>query len=101
MIATYQLVIATAGVIISLSIFLWWMYRASKNDMDKRLELKADKELMEEKLRLANQRTVALEIRLIEYDEKHKEQMTSLKEDTTYLRNKTDEIYSLINSLHK
>ena len=96
MITIFELAMAVAGIIISLSSFLWLINRTGKKDWDKKLELKADKELMEEKLKLSHQRIITQEMRLTEHQEKNDAQFMAMREDVNYIRGKTDKIIDLL-----
>jgi len=96
MITIFELAIATLGIIVSLSFFLWTINRSGKKDWDKKLALKADRELMEEKLKLSHQRIITQEIRLTEHQEKNDAQFMAMREDVNYIRGKTDKIIDLL-----
>ena len=96
MIIIFELIIATLGIIISLSVFLWTINRSGKRDMDKKLEMKIDKELVNEKLKLQSQRILTQEIRLTEHQEKIDAKFLEMREDINYIRGKTDSIIELL-----
>jgi len=94
-----ELIIATIGIIISISSFLWLINRASKKDFDDKLMLKVDKDLLDEKLRFQHQKIVTQEMRLLDYESKSDEKFKKIYENLDYLRDKSDQIFTLLNKM--